>query len=151
MVNLYKRFRSKLEIQEEMKQYENIKSIKVRHDRYGYKINEAIVCYSTQKRQKYSVKLHAEIKWTEWHAEIYQNRYAELNEGRNKNIKENINCGESKRNETNNERQNHQSRKEQINDKKKEINKCQEEMNILKSDISQIKEYIKTIWIIKND
>ena len=61
MVNLYKRFRLKLEIQEEMQQYENIKSIKVRHDRYGYKINEAIVCYLTQKRQKYSAKLHAEI------------------------------------------------------------------------------------------
>ena len=44
-----------------MQQYDNIKSIKVRNDRYGYKINEAIVCYLTQKRQKYSAKLHAGI------------------------------------------------------------------------------------------
>ena len=93
-LNLYKRLRSKLEIQEEMQQYENIKTIKVRHDRCGYKIKtRQLNVTQHKKRQKYSAKLHAEI---------YQNRYAELNEGRNKNIKENISCGESKRNETNN-------------------------------------------------
>ena len=51
--------------------------------------------------------------------------------------KKDSNNGESKRNETNNERQNHQSRQG--------IDKWQEEMNILKSDINQIKEYIKPI------
>ena len=42
---------------------------------------------------------------------MYQNRYAELNEGRNKITRENINNGVMKRNEINNERQNHQGRK----------------------------------------
>ena len=43
IVNL-KKTRSKLEMQEEMQQYGNIKSIKVRRDRYGYEINKAMVC-----------------------------------------------------------------------------------------------------------
>ena len=47
IVNLRKTVRSKLETQEEMQQYGNIKS-KVRRDRYGYEINEAMVCYTTQ-------------------------------------------------------------------------------------------------------
>ena len=71
---------------------------------------------------------------TEWNAEIYQNRYKEINENKS--------SGESKRNKTN-ERENHQSRKG--------IDKWQEEMDILKSDISQIKEYIKIIKDNKND
>ena len=49
IVNRKKTVRSKLEIQEEMQQYENIKSIKVRRDRYGYEINDAMVCYTTQR------------------------------------------------------------------------------------------------------
>ena len=79
---------------------------------------------------------------TEWNAEIYQNRYKEINEDINKNTNENKSSGESKRNKTN-ERENHQSRKG--------IDKWQEEMDILKSDISQIKEYIKIIKDNKND
>ena len=49
IVNLKDTVRSKLERQEELQQYGNIKSIKVRRDRYGYEINEAIVCYATQR------------------------------------------------------------------------------------------------------
>ena len=49
IVNLKKTLKSKLEILEEMQQYGNIKSIEVRHDRYRYEINKAIVCYTTQK------------------------------------------------------------------------------------------------------
>lgn len=72
-----------------------------------------------------------------WHAEIYQNKYIELNKGRIKKTKENNNNGEGKRNETNNERQNHQSRKG--------TDKWPDEMDILKSGVSQIKNYIKTV------
>ena len=132
VVNLKKTVRSKPEIQEEIQQYRNIKYIKVRHD-YGYEINEAMVCYTTQREAEEAV---SEVnKGTEWHAEVYQNRYTEINEGRNKKTKENDNNEESKRNKTNKERQNHQSRKG--------TDKWQEEMDILKSDVSQIKEYIK--------
>ena len=103
IVNLKKTVRSKLEIQEEMQQYGNIKSIKVRRDRYGYEINEAMICYTTQREAEEAI---SEInKGTEWHAKIYQNRYTEINEGRNKKTKENSNNGESKRNKTNKERQ----------------------------------------------
>ena len=137
IVNLKKRLRSKLEIQEEMQQYENIKSIKVRRDRYGYEINKLMVYYTTQKEAEKAV---SQInKGTVWHAEIYQNRYKEINEDRNKKINENNN-GESKRNKANNERKNHQIRKR--------IDKWQEKMDVLKSDISLIKEYIK---ITKNN
>ena len=129
IVNLKKTVRSKLEIQEEMQQYGNIKSIKVRRDRYGYEINEAMICYTTQREAEEAI---SEInKGTEWHAEVYQNRYTEINEGRNKKTKENDNNEESKRNKTNKERQNHQSRKG--------IDKSQGEMDILKSDVSQVK------------
>ena len=118
-----------------MRQYGNIKSIKVRHDRFGYEINKAMVCYTTQKETEEAI---SQInKATEWHAEIYQNRYKEINEDRKKKTNENNNNGKSKRTKTNNERENHQSRKG--------IYKWQKEMDILKSDISQIKEYIKTI------
>ena len=55
IVNLKKTVRSKLEIQEEMQQYGNIKSIKVRRDRYGYEINEAMVCYTTQKEAEEAI------------------------------------------------------------------------------------------------
>ena len=134
IVNLKKAVRSKLEIQEKMQQYGNIKS-KVRRDRYGYEINEAMVCYTTQRETE---EVICEInKGTEWHAVIYQNRYTEINDGRKKKTKENGNNEESKRNKTHKERQNHQSRKG--------IDKWQEEMDILKSDVNQIKEYIKTI------
>ena len=72
IVNLKKTVRSKLEIQEEMQQYGNIKSIKVRRDRYGYEINEAMICYTTQREAEEAI---SEInKGTEWHVEIYQNR-----------------------------------------------------------------------------
>ena len=53
IVNLKKTVRSKLEIQEEMQQYGNIKSIKVRRDRYGYEINER----QKERQKKQSVKL----------------------------------------------------------------------------------------------
>ena len=109
IVNLKKTLRSKLEIQEEMQQYGNIKSIKVRRDRYGYEINEAMVCYTTQKEAEEAI--NQINKGTEWHAEIYQNRYKEINEDKNKTTNENNNNGESKRTKTNNERENHQSRK----------------------------------------
>ena len=46
-----------------------------------------------------------------WHTEMYQNRYAELNEGRNKKTNENNRNGENKRNKTRNERKNRESRK----------------------------------------
>ena len=72
IVNLKKTLRSKLEIQEKMQQYGNIKNIKVRRDRYCYEINEAMVCYTTQKEAEEAI---SQInKGTEWHAEIYQNR-----------------------------------------------------------------------------
>ena len=94
-----------------------------------------MVCYTTQRKAEEAI---SEInKGTEWHAEIYQNRYTEINEGRNKKTKENDNSEESKRNKTNKEKQNHQSRKG--------VDKWQEEMDNLKFDISQIKEYIKAI------
>ena len=85
-----------------------------------------MVCYTTQIEAEEVIN---EInKGTEWHVEIYQNRYTEINEGRNKKTKENDNNEESKRNKTNKERQNHQSRKG--------IDKWQEEMDILKSAVS---------------
>ena len=85
-----------------------------------------MVCYTTQREVEEAI---SEInKGTEWHVEIYQNRYTEINEDRNKKTKENNNNEESKRNKTNKERQNHQSRKG--------IDKWQEEMDILKSDVS---------------
>ena len=75
----------------------------------GYEITEAMVCYKSRKETEEAI---SQInKETEWHTEIYQNRYAELNEGRNKITRENINNGVMKRNEINNERQNHQGRK----------------------------------------
>ena len=77
-----------------MQQYGNIKSIKVRHDIYCYAINEARVCYTKQKEAEEAV---SQVNYrTEWHAEIYQNRYAELYEGRNKKTKDNNNNIESK-------------------------------------------------------
>ena len=82
-----------------MQQYGNIKSIKVRHDRYGYEINEAMICYTTQKEAEEAI---SQInKRTEWHAEIYQNRYKEINEDRNKKTNQNNNNAESKRTKTN--------------------------------------------------
>ena len=85
-----------------------------------------MVCYTTQREVEEAI---SEInKGTEWHVEIHQNRYTEINEDRNKKTKENNNNEESKRNKTNKERQNHQSRKG--------IDKWQEEMDILKSDVS---------------
>ena len=38
-----------------MQQYGDIKSIKVRGDRYGYEINEAMVCYTTQKEEEEAI------------------------------------------------------------------------------------------------
>ena len=110
-------------------------NIKVRRDRHGYEINEAMICYTTQKETE---EANTQInKGTEWHAEIYQNRYTKINKGRKKRANENHNNEESERNKTNSERQNQKSRKG--------LDKWQEEMDILKSDVSQIKEYIKTI------
>ena len=41
--------------------------------------------YVTQHRQRETEEAISEInKGTEWHAEIYQNRYTEINEGRKK-------------------------------------------------------------------
>ena len=55
-----------------MQQYENIKSIKVRCDRYAYEINKPMVCYTAQKDGEEAI---SQInKGTEWKAEIYQNR-----------------------------------------------------------------------------
>ena len=42
-------------MQEEMQQYENIKSIKVRCDRHGYEINEAMVSYTTQREAEETI------------------------------------------------------------------------------------------------
>ena len=42
-------------IWKEVQQYGNIKSIKVRHDIYCYAINEARVCYTTQKEAEEAV------------------------------------------------------------------------------------------------
>ena len=135
IVNLKKTVKSKLEIREEMQQHGNIKSVKVRRDRHGYEMNEAVICSPTQKEAEKAI---TQINnGTEWHAEIYQNRYTEINEGRKKKANENHSNEESERNKTNSERQNQKSRKG--------IDKWQEEMDILKSDVSQIKEYIKTI------
>ena len=94
-----------------------------------------MLCYTTEKEAEEEITQIS--KETEWHAEIYQNRYTEINEGRKKKANENHNNEESERNKTNSERQNQKSRKG--------IDKWQEEMDILKSDVSQIKEYIKTI------
>ena len=126
--------RWKLEIQEEMQQYENIKGIKIRHDRYSDEKNEAMVCYITQKEAEEAISQLN--KKTEWHAKIYQSNYEEFEENlksnyEEKKTKENNNNAESTSNETYNERQNHQS--------KKGIDKWKEEMDILKCDISQIK------------
>ena len=69
IVGLKKTVKSKLEIQEEMQKYGNIKSIKVRRDRHGYEINEAMLCYATQKEAEEAI---TQInKGTEQHAEIY--------------------------------------------------------------------------------
>ena len=44
--------------------------------------------YVTQHRQRETEEAISEInKGTEWHAEIYQNRYTEINEGRKKKDK----------------------------------------------------------------
>ena len=135
IVNLKKIVKSKLEIREEMQQHGNIKSIKVRRDRHGYEINEAMICSPTQKQAEEAI---TQInKGTEWHAEIYQNRDTEINEGRKKKANKNHNNEEGERNKTNSESQNQKSRKE--------LDRWQEEMDILKSDVGQIKEYIKTI------
>ena len=91
-----------------------------------------MLCCTTQKETEEAI---TQInKGTEWHAEIYQNKYTEINEGRKKKANENNNNEESERKKTNSEWQN-----------QKGIDKWQEEMDILKSDVSQIKEYIKTI------
>ena len=114
-------------------------NIKVRRDRHGYEINEAMICYTTQKETEEAI---TQInKGTEWHAEIYQNRYTEINESRKKKPNENHNNELSERNKTNSERQNQKIRKG--------LDKWQEEMDILKSDVDQIKEYIKTIMVNK--
>ena len=55
IVNLKKTVKSKLEIQEKMQQHGNIKSIKVRRDRHGYGINEAMLCYTTQKEAEEAI------------------------------------------------------------------------------------------------
>ena len=48
-----------------------------------------MVCGTTQKQAEEVIsKIN---KWTEQHAKIYQNRYAELNKSRNKKKKENNN------------------------------------------------------------
>ena len=87
IVGLKKTVKSKLEIQEEMQKHGNIKSIKVRRDRHGYEINEAMLCYTTHKETEEAI---TQInKGTKWHAEIYQNRYTEINEGRKKKANEN--------------------------------------------------------------
>ena len=114
-------------------------NIKVRRDRHGYEINEAMICYTTQKEtEEATTQIN---KGTEWHAEIYQNRYTEINESRKKKPNENHNNELSERNKTNSERQNQKIRKG--------LDKWQEEMDILKSDVDQIKEYIKTIMVNK--
>ena len=82
IVNLKKTTKSKLEIQEEMQQHGHIKSIKIRRDRHGCEINKVMICYTTQKEAEESI---TQInKGTEWHAEIYQNRYTKINKGRKK-------------------------------------------------------------------
>ena len=68
-----------------------------------------MVCYTTQKEAEGTITQIS--KGVEWHAEMYQNRYTEINEGRCKKANRNGNNEESKRNKTNNERQNHQSGK----------------------------------------
>ena len=135
LVNLKKTVRSKLEIQEKMLHYGNIKSIKVRRDRYGYEINETMVCYTTQREADEAV---SEInKGTEWHAEISQNRYAEINEGRNKRQRKMTIIKKVKEIK--------QIRKDKIIKSRKRIDKWQKEIDNLKPDKSQIKEYTKTI------
>ena len=85
---------------------ETSKSIKVRHDTYDYGINETMTCYTRQKESEEAIsKIN---KGTESHAEMYQNKYAELNEGSNKKAKQNNNYEENKRNEINYLRQNQQ-------------------------------------------
>ena len=72
-----------------MQQYGNIKSMR-------YEINEAILCYTTQNETKEAI---TQInKGTTWHAEIYQNRYTEINGATKKKPNENQNTEESKRN-----------------------------------------------------
>ena len=94
-----------------------------------------MICSPTQKQAEEAI---TQInKGTEWHAEIYQNRYTEINEGRQKKANKNHNNEESERNKTNSESQNQKSRKG--------LDKWQEDMDILKSDVGLIKEYIKTI------
>ena len=88
-----------------------------------------MVCYATQKEAEESI---SQInKGTEQHAEIFQKRYAELKEGKNKNKKDSNNNGENQRSE----RQNFQNRKG--------ADKWLEEMDILKCNMSQIIEYTK--------
>ena len=68
-----------------------------------------MLCYTTHKETEEAI---TQInKGTKWHAEIYQNRYTEINEGRKKKANENHNNEESERNKTNSERQNQKSRK----------------------------------------
>ena len=86
IANLKKTVKSKLETQEEMQQYG-----KVRCDRYGYEINDAMICYRTQKEAEEAIS--QTNKGIEWHAEIFQ-----INEGRNKKANESDNNEESKRN-----------------------------------------------------
>lgn len=59
-----------------------------------------MACFTRQKEAEEAIsKIN---KGTEWHAETYQSKYAELNEGSNKKAKENNDNGENKRNEANN-------------------------------------------------
>ena len=69
-----------------MQQYENIKGIKIRHDRYSDEINEAMVCYITQKEAEEAISQLN--KKTEWHAKIYQSNYEEFEENLKSNYEE---------------------------------------------------------------
>ena len=68
-----------------------------------------MLCYTTEKEAEEAITQIS--KETEWHAEIYQNRYTEINEGRKKKANEYHSNEESERNKTNSERQNQKSRK----------------------------------------
>ena len=96
VVNLKKTVKSKQEIWEEISEALSSDVIDM-------------VCYATQKEAE---EIITQInKGVEWHGEMYQNRYTEINEDRYKKANGNDNNEESKKNKTSNERQNHQSGK----------------------------------------
>ena len=145
VVNLNQDVKTQREIQDEMRQYGKIKSIKIR-ERYGYETNEAMICFTTKREaEKAIIELR---KGSEWRAEMYNNRYTQKIERNITGTRENIENDKNKGkidSQGNNQQQDQINERQEKEQQQQHKNGMQEEIIILKNDINEIKESIKKL------